>query len=129
MLRLSSLGSTLLFALAAWPALAQEPAGEDRRTSVTVTQTPEMWLYEQERIRYEDPKMAVRRKAELRGAQRASRLAALKWYGMSNSRPSVAVTPSMGGSYSPYWGSNSYDPMRWRPEVAPVVVMQPETVR
>jgi hypothetical protein len=127
--RISSLCSTLLLVMSACPALAQEPASDTRRTSVTVTQTPEMWIYEQERIRYEDPKMAVRRKAELRGAQRAARLAATKWYGMSNSRPSVAVTPSIGGSYSPYWGSNSYDPMRWRPEVAPVVVMQPETVR
>ena len=82
-----------------------------------------MWFYERERIRYENPKMAVRRRAELRGAQRAERLAALEWYGMSNSRPMVSSTPTMS-SYAPYWGSNTYDPHRWRPYSTPIVVLR-----
>ena len=86
-------------------------------------QTPEMWIYEQERIRYEDPKAAVRRRAELRGLRRADRIATMKWYGMSNSRPRVSSTPSMS-TYSPYWGSNTYDPYRWRPYSTPSVMIR-----
>jgi hypothetical protein len=84
-----------------------------QETLTTMTRTPEMWLYEQERIRYEDPKQAVRRRAEMRAAQRSDRLAAQRWYGISNSRPMATCTPHMEG-YSPYWGSNTYDPNRWR---------------
>jgi hypothetical protein len=81
--------------------------------SPTVQQTPEMWFYEQERSRYENPKEAVRRKAELRSAQRAERIASLAWYGMSNSRPTANTTPIFS-TYSPTWVSNSFDPNRWR---------------
>lgn len=81
---------------------------------LTSSQTPEMWFYEQERARWENPKEAVRRKAEYRGAQRGQRIAAMKWYGMSNSRPTAGLTP-MFGTYSPMWSSNSFDPFRWRP--------------
>jgi hypothetical protein len=89
-----------------------------------LTPTPEMWFYEQERIRHDDPKLTVRRRAELRGLQRQDRLASLKWFGLSNSRPSVSITPWFG-SYSANWGSNTADPMRWRPAAAPVVVQRP----
>jgi hypothetical protein len=86
--------------------------------------TPEMWFYEQERKRHDDPKMAVRRRAEQCAQERHERLAALRWYGIDNSRPTVSPTPWFG-EYSAYWGSNTYDPQRWRPMTAPVVVMRP----
>lgn len=92
-----------------------------------VTPTPEMWFYEQERLRHDSPKMAVRRKAELRGLQRQERLASLEWYGLSNSRPTAAITPICGGSYAPGWASNTVDPWRWRSPAAPVVVLRPGT--
>ena len=88
-----------------------------------VSPTPEMWFYEQERTRYEDPNGAVRRKAEARAAQRAGRIASMKWYGMSNSRPVVGTTP-VQGTYSPSWVSNTADPFRWR-ATAPAVVVRP----
>ena len=75
-------------------------------------QTPEMWFYEQERSRWENPQASVRRRAEIKAAQRAQRMASAKWYGMSNSRPSANITP-LFGTYSPTWGSNSFDPNRW----------------
>ena len=68
-------------------------------------QTPEMWFYEQERNRWEDPQEAVRRNAEYRAAQRAYRMASMQWYGMSNSRPQASVSPHTS-SYSPTWGSS-----------------------
>jgi hypothetical protein len=107
-------------------ALAQIASAQDRDKSnslrrdeptspvLTSSQTPEMWFYEQERARWENPQEAVRRKAESRGAQRGQRIAAMKWYGMSNSRPMASLTP-MFGTYSPTWTSNSADPLRWRP--------------
>jgi hypothetical protein len=92
------------------------PAPSMRRDELTETpatgQTPEMWFYQQERNRWEDPKEAVRRHAEFRAAQRSSRIAAMQWYGMSNSRPQASVSPHTS-SYSPTWGSSSYDPYRW----------------
>lgn len=95
-----------------------EPARNEALSGLSPT--PEMWFYQQERDRYDDPKMAVRRRAELRGQQRGDRLAALKWYGMDNSRPTVSGTPWFG-SYGAYWGSNTYDPLRWRQPVVPYV--------
>jgi hypothetical protein len=104
---------------------AASPIASSQETSPgLLTPTPEMWFYEQERARHDDRKLAIRRRAELRGLQRQDRLASLKWYGLSNSRPSVSITPWFG-SYSANWGSNTPDPMRWRPAPAPLVVQRP----
>jgi hypothetical protein len=88
--------------------------------------TPEMWLYMQELQRHDDPEMAVRRKAELRAAQRNHRMAARKWFGLSNARPSASPVPVMG-TYSPYWAGNDSDPYRWN-GVGPAVIVVEETV-
>ncbi len=74
--------------------------------------TPEMWLYLEEIRRRDNPQEAVRRKAEFRAAQRQNRLAARRWFGLSNLRPQSSHTPFMG-TYSPYWSGNSWDPYRW----------------
>jgi hypothetical protein len=86
--------------------------------------TPEMWFYEQERTRYEDSKSAVRRKAEYRSAARAERTAALKWYGMSNSRPTASPTP-FTGTYSPTWVSGNRNPDAWSMGPGTTVVVRP----
>ncbi len=124
-----ALGLTL--ALLAKGALAQAPAAriqELRRDSTTsqTAPTPEMWLYEQERTRYEDPRAAVRRKAEQRAAQRSDRLAAMKWYGQSNSRPVVAPTPTCD-TYGAGWVANGTNPYQWRPGNSVLVVTRPGT--
>ncbi len=90
-----------------------EPQAVESRISLgDLTPTPEMWFYQQEMRHYKDPKMAVRRKAELRAMQREQRLAAMKWFGLSNSRPMASHTP-FAGSYSPAWRSNGYYPFHW----------------
>ena len=81
-------------------------------SQLSPTLTPEIWLYLQELRRHDDPKQAVRRKAEFRASQRQRRLAAMKWFGQSNSRPVAVGTPFMG-TYSPMWSSNSANPFRW----------------
>ena len=57
-----------------------------------VQPTPEMWFYVQERRRYDDPRAAVRRKAEFRARQRQQRIAAMKLFGESKQRPQVDDT-------------------------------------
>jgi hypothetical protein len=82
-------------------------------SSGMIEPTPEMWLYEQQLREYLDPAMAVRRNAEFRAAQRQHRIAALKWFGFSNQRPSASPDP-YNGEYSPAWvGNNGLYPYRW----------------
>jgi hypothetical protein len=85
--------------------------------------TPELWLYSQELRRHDDPAQAVRRKAELQADQRISRLAALKWYGLSNSRPQASPIPTMG-VYSPTWVGNGWQRYEWAPAVMPSLTVR-----
>jgi len=92
--------------------------------------TPEMYLYLHEQKRNDDPQQAVRRKAELKTAQRNQRLAAQKWFGVSNARPMASAQPFMD-LYSPRWIGNSYNAFDWsggQNGVAPIVVVEP-TIR
>ena len=97
-------------------AFAQPPVDEQQNppagNGVMAPQTPALWLYQQEIQRHDDPQQAVRRKAELKAAQRRDRLAARKWYGYSNIRPTASPTP-FTGSYSPSWVGNGYNPYEW----------------
>ncbi len=122
-----------MLVMTALPSLAQQPKVDTRRDQpsaasiaepgVSTRLTPELWLYEQERARLDEPAQAVRRKAEIRGLQRGERLASLRWYGISNSRPTITnVSPMLGGFAAPTWTSNSYDPNRWRPYAPPSTV-------
>ena len=129
--------SLLLIAVPVW---AQNPATirpDPRRDALaptqapvisgTLTPTPEMWFYSQERNRYGSPRAAVRRRAELCAAARQSRLESMRWFGMSNSRPSASVTP-LFGTYSPTWIGNTADPSRWRMATPAAIVVGPTTV-
>lgn len=77
-----------------------------------VAATPEMWFYTQELRRYDDPRTAIRDQAAMKTAQRNARLAAMQWYGFSNSRPLSGCDP-LHGVYSPRWVSNGYMPSEW----------------
>jgi len=104
--------------LAAVVARAQRPgpAGLGIHSVVSpgeLKATPEMWFYDQAMRQYKDPKMAVRANAEFRADQRMHRLASMKWFGFSNSRPTASSDP-YHGDYSPGWTANSgYYPWRW----------------
>lgn len=113
-------GVAILAALAASRAQAEPP--KVMPTSATssavdlstgqVTATPDMWFYEQELRRYDDPRNAIRAQAAMKTAQRNARLAAMQWYGLSNSRPLSGCDP-LHGVYSPRWVSNGYMPSEW----------------
>lgn len=114
--RLAIALSVALF-LSAACAGAQEPRpptdrGDGRESLGQTPATPEMWFYQQELRRHEDPRVAVRQKAEFRRNQRQRRIAAMKWFGLSNSRPVANPTP-VTSSYSPGWTSNTYWPYQW----------------
>ena len=85
------------------------------------TVTPEMWFYQQEYQRYKSPQEAVRRKAEFRAAQRRNRLAAQRWFGFSNLRPTANPVPYYG-SYSAAWVGSLWDPFAWSGQGGPLVV-------
>jgi hypothetical protein len=93
-----------------------------------VQATPQMWFYEQQRIRYDEPRNAVRANAEFRAGQRARRMAALKWYGFSNSRPLANPDP-VHGTYSPRWVGNGYIPSHWTGGGAATVVIAQEPAK
>ena len=113
-LRRVMLALLMCASVASW-APAQEPQGEAAGAiSLGELQvTPEMWFYEQEMRRYSDPRQMVRAKAEFRSQQRQHRLAALHWFGYSNSRPVANMTPTCG-QYQPCWVGNSATPFHWR---------------
>lgn len=120
---------TLPFVFLASQAWAQKPETKSLRearniSSMQVEATPEMWFYEEQLRRYENPRVAVRRNAEIRAEQRRERIASMKWYGYSNLRPRANPTP-WGASYSPQWSSNSADSFSWVGPVKAVVVPRP----
>ena len=125
----SGLSIGLLLTIAA-SGLAQKPTAPDapftNAISVgEVTPTPEMWFYQQSYQEYQDPKAAVRRKAEERSAQRRGRLAAMQWFGFSNSRPRAGTDP-VHGDYSPTWASQNMNyPFRWNGYGTAAVVVRP----
>jgi hypothetical protein len=113
--------------LSAVPAMAEKPISQpvgypsDDVSLGSVTPTPGMWLYQRQMEQYEDPKVAVRERAEYRAVQRQRRLAAMRWYGFSNSRPRAGVDPQHS-AYSPGWASRSLAyPYRWQGPSSPRV--------
>ena len=91
-----------------------------------LTPTPEMWFYEQYHEQYDDPRSGVRQKAEFRAVQRQRRLAAMKWFGFSNTRPHCAIDPA-DANWSPSWSSNnSFYPWQWNGIGRPWVVVRPD---
>ncbi len=86
--------------------LSQSPATDQ------VVQTEDMWFYLQELRRQDDPQVIIRKKSEKKGEQRRSRLAAMKWFGWSQSRPTANPTP-WNGVHAPHWVGNGADPSMW----------------
>lgn len=99
-------------------AYAQQPARPEPKPADSMantpnsSMTPEMWLYLHEERRADDPASAVRRRAEIKAAQREQRLASSKWYGFYNARPSASMVPIMG-TYSPTWVGNGWNNYQW----------------
>lgn len=130
-----SLGITVLMA-AAVPAWAQNPtngnngkvvatikapsatapkavdtrfAAGSKTTPATTNEpaiTPEMWYYQQYQQQVHNPAEMVYQRADARANQRMQRLAAMKWFGYSNSRPQSGADVT-NGDRAPGWVSNN----------------------
>ena len=124
----------VLFALIAMSLVAKAPAQEPvapEPTPARATQSPRRDnadFYRQRRRRYAEGAMAIRRKAQYRAQQRMLRISALKWFGMSNSRPTATALP-WGGIYSPAWVSNSRRPQAWVGGTQNTVIVLPRVAR
>ena len=124
------IAGALLVVLMAMPTQAQTPAesGSTLRfsggiTPGEVTATPEMWFYQQQMNRWDNPKEAIRRKAEFRSAQREARLASRRWFGVSLARP-MTSTAVLNGEHAATWtGGSPLHPYQWS-GAAPVVIVE-----
>jgi len=113
----------LIFALlASWNLTALAIAREVTRPKADSLDAPstdqvESWYY---RTPEATPKKTIpQQKAEARAQQRMARLAAQRWYGFSNARPTVAPLP-FTSMYRPAWQQPGGRPYHWS---RPVVVI------
>lgn len=133
MKRLSLAASILALCFATAPAGAEDadikakPAAESAVSVTATAATPEMWFYQQYQQEYKDPKVMIRKAAELKATERQRRIASLQWFGMSNQRPRAWSDP-YNGDYSPTWVSGNYDsPQLWTRPSAIIIVAPRET--
>ena len=120
------------------PALAQNKSAPNKlapnksgsKTGIAISPgdlapTQEMWFYQQYQKEYMDPKTTVRQKAEFRAEERQRRLAARRWYGFSNLRPTANVD-WIDSDPAPHWASgNVYLPFQWNGPVSTTVHLKP----
>ena len=111
-------------------APAQEPAAPEPTPARAARppQTDNADFYRQRLRRYDEGAMAVRRKAQYRAQQRMNRIAALKWFGISNSMPIASTTP-WSGLYSAAWVSNTRRPQAWMGTTRTTVVVHSRSER
>jgi hypothetical protein len=119
--------SALLAALAlsgAAEVQAQQPAAVAPEPAAAAP--GETWYYRSSPER--EPTYTVAQlKAQQRGAQRMARLEALRWYGMSASRPTATPMP-WSTMYSPAWQMPGGRPFAWYVSHRPVVIVNPAPV-
>ena len=75
------------------------------------------WNREQKTNSRQDARAIVQQKAQARAEQRNDRLATSSWYGMSNSRPTTAASPS-ASRYGSVWEMPGGRPYSWYPAYA-----------
>ena len=118
----------ILALLASWNlaalVIAQEAARPDTaRPDADSLAAPssdqaESWYY---RTPETVPKKTIpQQKAELRAQQRMARLAAQRWYGFSNARPTVAAMP-FTSMYRPAWQQPGGRPYHWQRSAVVIV--------
>jgi hypothetical protein len=72
------------------------------------------WNREQTTSAKTDARAYIQQRAQVRAQQRQDRIAAMNWYGMSNSRPNAATTP-FTSRYSSVWEMPGGRPYSWTP--------------
>ena len=112
----------------AGPSLAQNKSDSKIGIGISpgeLAPTQEMWFYEQYQRQYSDPKSVVRQKAEFHAEERQRRIAALRWYGFSNQRPTAGVD-WINSEHAPHWaGSNANLPFSWNGPIMSTTLVKP----
>lgn len=106
---LKAVAAALLLTAASHSAMAQRPEA----TSEEAESPALRWEYESGATRV-DPLQMHMQKSAARAMQRQARIASLKWYGMSASRPTASAVPHTG-IYSPQWQMPGGRPYAWYP--------------
>lgn len=101
-------------------ASAQDPPAEPRPQS-TVT-SDDGWYYDAPPERPQK-RTIIQEKAALRAEQRMARLAASRWYGISNSRPTASAMP-FTTMYSHAWQMPGGRPFAWYVSSRPVIILR-----
>ena len=103
-------------------ALGQE---FDETETETTTTARESWYPAP--VRRAEPPTIAQEKAMQRGAQRMARLDAMRWYGMSGSRPTASGMP-FTTMYAPAWQQPGGRPFAWYTSARPIVIYANPTV-
>ena len=101
-------------------AAAQDP--NTQRESFTDSFQEDDWDYKPSYVYQPNPKAIIHQKAQARALQRQSRMTAMRWYGMSNERPTASPTPFLG-LYSPVWQVPGGRPYAWNYRGTPSVLV------
>jgi len=111
--------SLCLATMATWgsSAIAQAPGEQGK----PVAEAPADWYYGPEAVKAPVVSIA-RQKSQKRAEQRMARLAAMRWYGFSASRPTASGMP-FTSSYSPSWTRPGGRPFAWYSGGGPGVVI------
>lgn len=94
------------------PIIWQTELNAKSASDLPATMTPEMWFYMHQLERYDDPKIARRRRAEQIAAERTARIESRRWYGYSNLRPATSAMP-FTDEFSAHWAGNTSNKYRW----------------
>jgi hypothetical protein len=110
------------------PAMSVSARANDRDDRSTVSPDAEdSWYYQpatQPSTEYRpNPRAIIHQKAQANAQQRQSRMSAMNWYGMSNSRPTAAPTP-FTSIYSPVWQAPGVRPFVWYTSGRPTFVFR-----
>lgn len=107
-----------------WLTATRPAAAEDfRARTASGDEAQQNWYDYDEPSEYRpDPTAIIQQKAMIRAQQRQSRMAAMKWYGMSNARPTAAATPFCS-MYSPAWQMPGGRPFAWYASQRPIYII------
>ncbi len=121
--------AALLLAVTASTASAQGEApdaldaiaSDDTFNQESASQEVDVPSYSRDYVHDLTPRQIVQRRAQVRAEQRQHRLAAQKWFGISNLRPIANPIPYYG-VYSPRWAGSPWNPDLWAGYTQPAVV-------
>lgn len=98
---------------AGWTGQAARAQGPDNaKRDPAAAEDRDQWEYGQSYVQRPEPRDIIQQKAIARSHQRMARMAAMRWYGMYNERPTASPMP-FTTVYSPVWQMPGGRPYAW----------------